>query len=98
MPEGEGTVLARVLRRNKPEPAKVSGKWRNPIPVFRSEAASPMGELQPGRGTWNRMRHALANGTQCEGHEQLPAKVNGVGPQAASFQQEASQVVFDWSA
>ena len=28
------SVLARGLRRNKPEPAKASGKWRNPHPFF----------------------------------------------------------------
>ena len=30
------------------EPAKANGTWRNSKPVLRSEAASPMGEWQPG--------------------------------------------------
>ena len=36
VPPGEGTVLARAVRRNKPDQAKASGKWRNTIPVLRS--------------------------------------------------------------
>ena len=67
-----------------------SGKWRNPTPVLRSEAASPIEESQPGRSTWNliyiaRRMERRANGIA----EWILAKVNGVGPQA-SLQQEVS--------
>ena len=87
---GEGTVLARALRRNKAEPAKASGKWRNPIPVLRSEVASLIGESQPGRGTWNRtaIPRRMERSAK-EIPEWILAKVNGVGPQA-SLQQKAS--------
>ena len=34
--------------------AQASGTGHNLMPVHRPEAARPMGEWQPGRGTWNR--------------------------------------------
>ena len=43
-PSGEGTVLARALRRNQPAPVKASGTWRNPL------TRSPAGRGKPGLG------------------------------------------------
>ena len=76
-----GIVLARALRRNQPEPVKANGKWRNPIPVFRSEAASPIEESQPGRSTWNRTAIPGRMDRNAKGiAEWILSKVNGVEP------------------
>ena len=83
---GEGTVLARVLRRAKPGPAAASAQWRNLYPSSGQDAVGHRlaQHLQPGYLEAERPRPV--NGSQREGCKRLLAKVNVVD---AQVQQEA---------